>query len=183
MDYYTYAYLREDGTPYYIGKGKSNRIHSKLHSINLPPQNRRIYLKKNLTAKEAVKHEIYMISVLGRKDIGTGILRNLTDGGEGVPGRIFSEETRKKISDRIKEYERTPEHQENISKSRRGKPISDYHRQRIVEGLKTRDQSGQKNYNYGRRWWNNGTETLMSVECPGEGFVLGRLYKKRLNNS
>jgi len=46
MEYYTYAYLREDGTPYYIGKGKAGRINNNLHNINLPPENRRIYLKK-----------------------------------------------------------------------------------------------------------------------------------------
>jgi hypothetical protein len=43
-------------------------------------------LKRNLTEEEAFRHECYMIAVFGRKDIGTGILRNLTDGGDGVQG-------------------------------------------------------------------------------------------------
>jgi len=36
MEYYTYAYLREDGTPYYIGKGKAGRITNSLHRIAIP---------------------------------------------------------------------------------------------------------------------------------------------------
>ena len=45
-----------------------------------------ILLKKNLSEWEAWRHEIYMISVFGRKDLGTGILRNRTNGGEGSSG-------------------------------------------------------------------------------------------------
>jgi hypothetical protein len=101
--YYTYAYLREDRTPYYIGKGKEDRAYKKGKSEVNPPKDksRIIFLKQNLTEEEAFKHEIYMISIFGRKDLGTGILYNMTNGGEGVSGLIRSKETRKKISDGI----------------------------------------------------------------------------------
>lgn len=98
MNYYTYAYLREDGTPYYIGKGSGDRcfIKGKNERINPPKDKSRIILlKQNLTEDEAFKHEIYMISILGRKDLGTGILRNLTNGGDGVSGYVPSESVRK----------------------------------------------------------------------------------------
>ncbi len=99
MEYYTYAYLREDGTPYYIGKGKGDRWSQKeRHNVRVPPKNRVIFLKKYVNEKEAIKHEIYMIAILGRKDLGTGILMNKTDGGEGCSGYKHSEESKKKIS-------------------------------------------------------------------------------------
>jgi hypothetical protein len=99
-EYYTYAYLREDKTPYYIGKGKDDRIYSTNRRIKPPKDKSRIiYLKQNLTEAEAFRHEIYMIDVFGRKDLGTGILHNRTDGGEGVSGRILSQESRRKISE------------------------------------------------------------------------------------
>ena len=91
MYYYTYAYLREDRTPYYIGIGKGNRIYSTHKRIKPPKDKSRIiYLKQNLTEEEAFRHEIYMIAVFGRKDLETGILRNRTDGGEGASGLVMS---------------------------------------------------------------------------------------------
>jgi hypothetical protein len=96
--FYTYAYLRKDGTPYYIGKGQGNRAFNKQgHRLNLPPRERILFLKIDLTEQEAFRHEVYMIAVLGRKDLGTGILRNLTDGGEGPSGVARNEETRAKM--------------------------------------------------------------------------------------
>jgi hypothetical protein len=102
MEYYTYAYLREDGSPYYIGKGIGKRIFDKTNrsSCSVPKDKKRIiYLKKKLTEEEAFKHEIYMIAILGRKDLGTGILRNLTDGGEGFSSlqmKLFWEKRNKR---------------------------------------------------------------------------------------
>jgi hypothetical protein len=101
--FYTYAYLREDRTPYYIGKGKANRVYAKHQKgISVPKDKLRIiYLKQNLTEEEAFKHEKYMIAVFGRKDLGTGILRNRSDGGEGPSGVVKSEELKRHLSEKM----------------------------------------------------------------------------------
>ncbi len=54
-------------------------------------------MKTGLTEEEAHRHEIYMIAVFGRKDLGEGILLNFTDGGEGSSGHRHTEETRNKM--------------------------------------------------------------------------------------
>ena len=102
--FYTYAYLREDRTPYYIGKGQGKTLYKKGKGEVKPPKDksRIIFLKQNLTEEEAFKHEKYMIAVFGRIDLGTGILHNRTDGGEGASGNIHTEETRRKISEKNK---------------------------------------------------------------------------------
>jgi hypothetical protein len=99
--FYTYAYLRADRTPYYIGKGQGKRLYQKGKGEVYPPKDksRIIFLKQNLTEEEAFEHEEYMIAVFGRKDLGTGILRNKTNGGEGSSGVIQSKETRRKLSE------------------------------------------------------------------------------------
>ena len=96
--YHIYSYLREDGTPYYIGKGKDKWRWTarKTHNVPVPPKERVKILYENLTNQEACDKEMELIAQYGRKDIGTGILRNLTDGGEGAPGRIVSEEQKEK---------------------------------------------------------------------------------------
>jgi hypothetical protein len=98
-NYYTYAYLREDRTPYYIGRGKHRRAFQRSgHFVKVPPKERILFLKTGLTYAESVQHEVYMIAVLGRKNNGTGCLRNYTDGGEGIPGYRFSQEAKAEMS-------------------------------------------------------------------------------------
>ena len=98
--FYTYAYLRKDRTPYYIGKGSGNRASKRKNKDIKPPKDRSriICLKQNLTEEQAFKHEIYMIAVFGRKDLGTGILHNRTNGGDGVSGKLWTKEDREKKS-------------------------------------------------------------------------------------
>ena len=84
--YYCYFYIREDGSPYYVGKGCGFRIDSKNHpGISLPPKERRIKVAENLTEERAIELEKMYIKKYGRKDLGTGILYNKTDGGNNPP--------------------------------------------------------------------------------------------------
>jgi len=123
--FYTYAYLREDKTPYYIGKGKRNRAYNKHQKgISVPKDKSRIiFLKQNLTETEAFRHEIYMIAVFGRKDLGTGILRNMTNGGEGASGYKFSEESKEKIRQKAKGRKYSEKTKQKLSELRKGKKI------------------------------------------------------------
>jgi NUMOD3 motif-containing protein len=90
--FYTYMWLREDGTPYYVGKGKDNRAFRK----GSPPAER-ILLQDYPDEAAALAAEKFLIAFYGRKDQGTGCLRNLTDGGDGLPNP--SPEVRQKMRD------------------------------------------------------------------------------------
>lgn len=154
--YYTYAWLREDRTPYYVGKGIDNRAYCPHRRgdtyMSPPPKDRVIFLKENLTEFDAYKHENYIITILGLKSEG-GILINMSYGGEGSFGRVLSEETKEKIRQKNKNKKLTKEQKELISK-----------------------QVSQ------RRWWNNGEMDKHTIECPGDGWVLGRLYSRKLSD-
>jgi hypothetical protein len=179
--FYTYAYLREDKTPYYIGKGQKERVYYRNRRGVKPPKDksRIIFLKQNLNENEAFKHEKYMIAVFGRKDLGTGILHNRTDGGEGVSGFIrdekhrrkiserqlgeknhnygksFSDETRRKMSIANKGKVLSEEHKEKIGQANKGKPLTEEHKRKLSEANKN------------KKWWNDGCgNTVFAVECP-----------------
>jgi hypothetical protein len=104
--YYVYQYLRSKdsdiapaGTPYYIGKGKQQRAWDSKHTISLPSDKSLIVpVAEQLTESEAFELEKLLIEQWGRVDIGTGILRNKTNGGEGSSGLVRSKESNEKTS-------------------------------------------------------------------------------------
>ena len=152
--FYTYAYLREDRTPYYIGKGQTRRAYQqKGKPCRVPTDKSKvIFLKQNLTEEEAFKHEIYMIAIFGRKDLKTGILRNKSNGGQGNSGKIVSEETRKKLREINLGKKYSEETRAKLREIKGGKkhPLYGKKHSDKTKKLMSNLQKGEKNNFYGR---------------------------------
>lgn len=123
--YYVYIYLNplEDYDceykfkSFYVGKGKNKRykdhINQKFNGSYLKYKELKylkdngiepkiIIIKDNLSEEESFKLEKETILKYGRINNNTGILTNLTDGGEGSSGRICKESTKSIISSKNK---------------------------------------------------------------------------------
>ena len=95
-----------DGTIFYVGMGEQDRAYN-THSRNKWWTN--VYKKhdrvvdivaKDLSIDDAYELEVFLISEIGRKDLGLGNLVNLDDGGKGATGHIPTASARRKLSER-----------------------------------------------------------------------------------
>lgn len=113
--FYTYKHFTlDDKEIFYVGKGKNKRcldIADRNLWWNNIVNKHNYYIEIdqiNLSEKEALQREKDLITQFGRRELG-GKLVNLTDGGEGVSGYIYSDERKQQISEYFKAH---PELQE-----------------------------------------------------------------------
>ena len=105
---YVYRHIRLDkNEPFYIGIGSDKAYERSRERYNRNGLWKIIANKSNieieilldgLNYNDAKEKEKEFIALYGRKNNGTGILTNLTDGGEGTLGIVITEETRRKLS-------------------------------------------------------------------------------------
>ena len=145
--YYVYAYFDENNQPFYIGKGKGNRMFSHLYESQSLRKDKTLYnlyktnkiksiinkigidyfienniriLHKNLTENESLELEKNLISKYGKIIDKSGILTNITDGGEFCVGNHFKTQShRDKISNTLIGHKRG-----ELSKQKQSKSVS-----------------------------------------------------------
>jgi len=147
-----YLHIRPDTMQvFYVGIGIKHRPGKRRnrnnHWNNIVNKNNGEFIFEVLcehqTWTEVCQMEIALIKFYGRQDIGTGILCNMTDGGDGVTGmrgktswikgKTHSEETRKKIREALAISMSCPEYRKSQSDKLRGRPVSLETRQKISQ--------------------------------------------------
>lgn len=156
MKHYLYRHIRLDkNEPFYIGIGtKSNRVHPNSKSEYrraFEVSRKESYIWKNIIAKTDYRVEIVLesddysfikekekefIKLYGRLNLKTGILSNMTDGGDGTLNIIVSDNWRKLHSEQIRGRVQSEEEKLKRNKSREGYTHSEETKRKISEAHK-----------------------------------------------
>jgi hypothetical protein len=123
---YVYRHIRLDkNQPFYIGIGSDEHYYratakshrSKIWKGIVSRTDYKVQIMcDDITFEEAKVKEKELISLYGRINLSTGTLCNLTDGGDGTSGQVFSDE-----------------HKQKIAQAHKGRKLSDEHRKKLRE--------------------------------------------------
>lgn len=181
-----YQHKKKDtGELFYIGIGNNKRRSTSIfkrsqlwhNTVNKHGLNVEI-THSDICWEEACCIEQYLISFYGRRDLGTGILINMTDGGDGRYGAKISEETRIKMSDSHKGKPAPRKGCKNSNETRekirqyflihgspnKDRPKTEEHKRKISETLKKR---GDNNW-HGRKHSEESIQKMRLSHGSGE---------------
>lgn len=179
-NFYVYQYVREDGSPFYIGKGSKNRINeSHLPWLDIPPPKFRKVIKDNLTEEEAFALELSLIKKYRRK-IDGGILENKKiSRWVAQAGWTHTDEAKQKISKANSGKSRTAKHKENYRK-----PKSAEHAEKIRQANLGRKNSLERNNKIkesmkNKRWFTDGTDSIFcELGSQPSNYIPGRTMRR-----
>ena len=152
---FEYGKLMFDYEPFYIGKGHGYRIKQHTQACRMRGNKHKNYTVKqilssqlkpieiklfeNLSETQSFRREIFLIRLIGRRDLGVGCLTNMTDGGEGSVGAVpwnlgipHLEETKIKIANKAIGRYVSDETRKRVGDSRRGKKQSEETKKKIA---------------------------------------------------
>lgn len=217
--YYVYVYKKPDGTPFYVGKGKGDRDLDHLIKAKRVNYTELNMLKVNtirkilnsgsepiiervcsdLTEDLAFELEEFLIEEIGRRDLGTGTLCNLTNGGEGQSGYMYSDERLLHQSLRYSgegnpNYGNTGEkcvwynkkHSEETKKkmsdSQKGRVFSEEHKQRM---RKPKSEKGRSAIAQARKdsSYNPSEETKKKISDSLKGRVFSEDHSSKISSA
>lgn len=215
--FYVYALLDPDTKlPFYIGKGINRRISAHYYDrIDKPRSNKHKINKINkilANGKEPITEivadsleedvaliwETLLICIWGRSVDGSGILTNLCSFGHGRTGLKHTEETKRKISEKNKNFKHTKEAIEKIRQYHLGKQFSEESRlkmsiakqnmsdetkeklRQIALGRpKMREETRKKlgMHGLGKSWYNNGVfnKRFSQTDIIPNNYVKGKI--------
>lgn len=144
-----------DNMVFYIGIGNIRRAYrkdgrSRLWNSIVSKHNYIVeILQTNLSWEDACELEIFLIELYGRIDLGTGILANHTEGGDGAKGRIVTDSFRTKLRLANTGKKLSKEHKLKISTSNTGKSMLETTKQALIRSTskKVIDTKTNKTYN------------------------------------
>ena len=148
-----YQHIRKDTNQiFYIGIGKTEKRAYSKHDrsvlwnryVNKFGYNIEI-LHKDISWDEACNLEMFYITNYGRINNHTGILVNLTNGGDGIKGYLHTDETKEFLRKLKTGTKLTPEHIEIIKLSNTGR----VHTQEELKKM-SQSQLGEKNHMWGK---------------------------------
>jgi hypothetical protein len=201
-------YRLDNNLPFYIGKGVKYRPNDKSirnpywkNIVNSCGYRVEVY-KTNLFEDESFSLEKELIKKFGRVNNKTGILSNMTDGGEGTTGRVVTKEQAIENGKRISQYwkdrggvswkgrKMTPEvckangDRKRGGTSNKGTKWSEQSKQNVKESRRKRREEGVWKTNKGKTWKQTKVRIQIQVSCTwcNKTGDLGNMKRWHLDN-
>ena len=186
---YVYRHIRKDKNEvFYIGIGsdsdyyRANKFSERNEIWNRIKNKSDVFVEiiyDNIDWKTACDIEKSLINQYGRINNDTGILSNMTNGGEGTFNKVISEETRYLLGNGVRGKKRTEESKKKQSESTKGVKKPKEHGDKIKQyriGKKMSEESKLKisKSSKGRSSWNKGksfseeSKLKMSISKKGK---------------